>query len=144
MKRKREDKAQCLSCLPPPIIFLFPPISSSTIITLQFLWLIHRAKEKNFFRYFGWWHLKLSLIESYKFLIMISQYIWSIIFIVAYYENEKDIQQRPSKVSQILVILNNTSKPTLVQNFQEYINVMHWLSPFCYIGSTFWPLKKNK
>jgi hypothetical protein len=31
------------------------------------------------------------------------------------YENEKDIQQKVAKFAQILGILNNTSKPTLVQ-----------------------------
>jgi hypothetical protein len=33
------------------------------------------------------------------------------------YENEKDIQQKPVKFAQLLGIINNTFKPTLVQKF---------------------------
>jgi hypothetical protein len=35
------------------------------------------------------------------------------------YKNEKFIQQKLVKFSEILGILNNTFKPTLVRNFQE-------------------------
>jgi hypothetical protein len=34
-------------------------------------------------------------------------------------ENEKDIQQKPAKFAEILGILNNTFKPTLVQKFSR-------------------------
>jgi len=35
------------------------------------------------------------------------------------YENEKDIQQKLAKFVQILGIINNTLKPTLVQKFSR-------------------------
>jgi hypothetical protein len=35
------------------------------------------------------------------------------------YENEKDIQQKPGKFAQLLGIINNTFKPTLVQKFSR-------------------------
>jgi hypothetical protein len=35
------------------------------------------------------------------------------------YKNEKFIQRQLTKFSEILRILNNTFKPTLVRNFQE-------------------------
>jgi hypothetical protein len=45
---------------------------------------------------------------------MVPQYIWPLIFIMVSYESEKNIQQKLAKFSQILVILNNNFKSTLV------------------------------
>jgi hypothetical protein len=35
------------------------------------------------------------------------------------YESEKDIQQKPTEFAQLLGIINNTFKPTLVQKFSR-------------------------
>jgi len=60
------------------------------------------------------------------------------------YENEKDIQQTPAKFSQILGIINNNFKPTLVQKFSR-IKVYDTLAlpVLIYERQTWTPRKKD-
>jgi len=58
------------------------------------------------------------------------------------YENGKDIQQKLAKFAQILGILQNTFKPTLVQKF-SVIQVHNALSlPTLYMKAKFGPVEK--
>ena len=56
------------------------------------------------------------------------------------YENEHDIEQKLSKFPQILGILNDTSKPTLVPKFSRIKYIIHWRFPFFYMEAKFGPL----
>jgi len=56
------------------------------------------------------------------------------------YKNENYIQQKHSKFAQILGILNNTSKPTLVPKFSRIKYIMHWRFPFFYMEAKFGPV----
>jgi hypothetical protein len=59
-----------------------------------------------------------------------------------YYENGKDIQQKLAKFAQILGILHNTFKPTLIQKF-SIIKVYSILAlPHSLYGSENWTLQK--
>ena len=49
------------------------------------------------------------------------------------YENEKVIQQKLAKFSEILGILNHTFKPNLVQKFSRIQVYNSWLFPLLYI-----------
>jgi len=59
------------------------------------------------------------------------------------YGNEKDIQQKIAKFTQILRILNNTFKPNSVQIFSRIKYIMHWLFPIFYMEEKFEPLEKR-
>ena len=60
------------------------------------------------------------------------------------YENEKDIEQKMAKFTQIPRILNNTFKPTLVQIFSR-IKVFNTLAlPNLSYGREIWTLRKKK
>jgi hypothetical protein len=59
-------------------------------------------------------------------------------------ENGKDIQQKIAKFTQILRILNNTFKPTLVQIFSR-MKVYNELALHNLLyGREIWTLRKNK
>jgi hypothetical protein len=70
-------------------------------------------------------------------------YVLSFIFILASYENENDIKKKTGKSSQILVILNNTFKPTLVHKVLE--TKVHNALAFHILlyGSEIWTLIKG-
>jgi hypothetical protein len=59
------------------------------------------------------------------------------------YEHEKDIQQKLATVLQILGILINTFKPTLVQKCSR-IRVYNALAPPLLYGSEIWTIKRGK
>ena len=58
------------------------------------------------------------------------------------YENEEDIEQKLAKFVQILEILNNALKSTLVKKLSRINYITHWLSPFFYVKEKFGPLEK--
>jgi hypothetical protein len=59
------------------------------------------------------------------------------------HENEKDIQQKPAKFSQILGVLTNTFKPTLAHKISR-IKVYNAVAlPILLCGSEIWTLRKK-
>jgi hypothetical protein len=58
------------------------------------------------------------------------------------YKNEKDVQQKVTKVAHILGIINNAFKPTLAHKSSR-IKVYNALAvPFILYGREIWTLKK--
>jgi hypothetical protein len=57
---------------------------------------------------------------------------------------KKIIQQKLANFSQILGIINNIFRPTLVQKCSRIMCTIHWLSPFFYIGVKFGPLEEKE
>jgi hypothetical protein len=49
------------------------------------------------------------------------------------YENEEDVEQKLAKFVQILEILNNTLKSTLVKKLSRINYITHWLSPLSFM-----------
>jgi hypothetical protein len=58
-------------------------------------------------------------------------------------ENEKNIQQKLANFDQILGILNNIFKPTMVQKFSRIKYIRSKLLPFFYMDVKFGPLEKR-
>jgi hypothetical protein len=56
--------------------------------------------------------------------------------------NEKDIHQKPAQFAQILGIINNTFKPTLVKKFSKIKIYTIRAFPFLLYGSEIWTLRK--
>jgi hypothetical protein len=59
------------------------------------------------------------------------------------YVNAKDMQRKLAILPQMLQILNNIFKPTLVQKFSRMKHIMTWLSPFFLHVSEIWALRKK-
>ena len=58
--------------------------------------------------------------------------------------NHKNNQQKLAKFAEILGILKNNFKPTLVQKISRKKCIIHWLSPFFYMEAKFGPLEKRR